>query len=172
MKKDSKINIKTNIYPVPDLSVPFLGVHFTPNFNNSIVSIGPTATPAFGKENYHGMDSFDPLLTIRSLGLIAQQYILNKNYFRNYVHNQAFLSIPDLFFRSAKKLIPRLHKNDIELSSKVGIRSQLFNIKSSVLENDFVCITEGKSTHVLNAVSPAFTASFELADLIINKSDL
>ena len=51
LKSSSQIKIKTNLYPVPDLSVPFLGVHFTPsgsNFEN--ISIGPTAVPAWGRE--------------------------------------------------------------------------------------------------------------------------
>ena len=58
---------------------------------------------------------------------------------------------------------------DIELSEKVGIRSQLFNHETSKLENDFICLHVANSTHILNAISPAFTASFSLADLIIDK---
>ena len=57
----------------------------------------------------------------------------------------------------------------IEISEKVGIRSQLFNLKKSKLENDFLCLNGNSSTHILNAISPAFTASFALADLIIEK---
>jgi L-2-hydroxyglutarate oxidase len=48
-------NIKCNglIYPVPDLNVPFLGVHFTKTINDEIF-LGATALPAFGRKNYHG----------------------------------------------------------------------------------------------------------------------
>ena len=56
------------------------------------------------------------------------------------------------------------------MSQKVGIRSQLFNKQTQHLEDDFLCLSGKRSTHVLNAISPAFTASFELADLIINQT--
>ena len=60
-------NIKTNLYPVPDLNVPFLGVHFTPSADIvPTISIGPTATPAFGRENYSGLRSLEPLMAINN----------------------------------------------------------------------------------------------------------
>ena len=51
---NSGLNIKHLIYPVPDLRVPFLGVHTTTTSDGSIY-LGPTAVPAFGRENYHGL---------------------------------------------------------------------------------------------------------------------
>ena len=71
---------------------------------------------------------------------------------------------------SAKKLIPSINSEDLKISTKVGIRSQLFNKKTEKLENDFLTIKGKSSTHVLNAISPAFTASFALADLIIDNN--
>ena len=68
-----------------------------------------------------------------------------------------------------QELIPA-RPEDIELSQKVGIRSQLFNKKTRQLEDDFLCLPGPSSTHILNAISPAFTASFALADLIIDKA--
>ena len=56
----------------------------------------------------------------------------------------------------------------MEPSSKVGIRAQLFDYKKRELIQDFKLINAESSTHVLNAISPAFTASFSLADLIID----
>ena len=50
----------------------------------------------------------------------------------------------------------------------VGIIAQLYNNKKKSLENDFICINGSFSTHILNAISPAFTASFSLADLVID----
>ena len=70
---------------------------------------------------------------------------------------------------SARKLIPTLKNEDIVPSNKVGIRSQLFNLETQKLEDDFLCLDGPSSTHVMNAISPAFTASFSLADLIIEK---
>ena len=94
----------------------------------------------------------------------------DKNNFRAYVHQQAPLALKPLLLNAARELIPGIQKNDLSLSSKVGIRSQLYNLKKEALENDFLCIQKENSTHILNAISPAFTASFELADLIIKQS--
>ena len=71
--------------------------------------------------------------------------------------------------KEAKKLIPSISSSDLQLSKKVGIRPQLFNQASKKLENDFLCIEGENSTHIMNAISPAFTASFSLADYIIDK---
>ncbi len=173
LKRSSSIKIQTNLYPVPDLSVPFLGVHFTPSgdgLNN--ISIGPTAVPSWGRENYRGVKGFEPLMSIKNLSILAKQYISNKNGFRGYVHKQSLQSLSPIFLKSAKELIPEIKFSDIEESDKVGIRAQLFNLKEMKLEDDFICLNTKESCHVLNAISPAFTASFALADLIINRSTL
>ena len=88
------------------------------------------------------------------------------------VHEQAFLAFPPLLIKAAQELIPTIELSDIELSNKVAIRSQLFNHETQRLEDDFQCLPGPNSTHILNAISPAFTASFELADLILEKSKL
>ena len=72
--------------------------------------------------------------------------------------------------RAAKKLIPSINAEDLEISSKVGIRPQLFNKNTQKLENDFLTVKGQSSTHILNAISPAFTASFAFADLIIDNN--
>ena len=72
--------------------------------------------------------------------------------------------------KNEKKIIPNLKNTHIEKSEKVGIRSQLFNKKTKLLVDDFVCIKDSSCVHVLNAISPAFTASFALADLIIDQA--
>tara|TARA_Y100000589_G_C27196097_1_gene646872 strand:- start:1447 stop:2655 length:1209 start_codon:yes stop_codon:yes gene_type:complete len=170
IKKDSLIAIKRNIYPVPDLNVPFLGVHFTPSADNDpTIYIGPTATPALGRENYHGLDSIEPISTVNNLISLAGQYVSDNGGFRKYVHEQLLLALKPVMLNSAKKLIPTLKNGDIVPSNKVGIRSQLFNLKTKKLEDDFLCLDGPSSTHVMNAISPAFTASFSLADLIIDK---
>ena len=171
IKKHSKINIKNNIYPVPDLNVPFLGVHFTPSADKfPIVSIGPTAIPSLGRENYKGFESIEFINSVNNMFLLTKQYIQNQNGFRKYAHEQLLLSLFPFMLQSAKELIPEITANDIEVSEKVGIRSQLFNLEKQKLEDDFLYLENDESLHIMNAISPAFTASFELADLIINKS--
>ena len=71
--------------------------------------------------------------------------------------------------KAAKELVPSLSSNNIEPSNKIGIRSQLYDNDKQKLVNDFLCLNGPNSTHVLNAISPAFTSSFELADLIIDQ---
>ena len=173
LKNNNKYKIKTNIYPVPDLSVPFLGVHFTPNADmNPKIYIGPTATFAFGRENYKLFKSIEPLMSMTNLFTLSKQYLLNQNKFRNYVHDQSLQAFKPFFLKAAKKLVPSLQSNEIEMSDKSGIRSQLYNNKEQKLVEDFIYINSFDSTHILNAVSPAFTSSFALADLIINSSNV
>tara|TARA_B100001173_G_scaffold309009_1_gene320465 strand:- start:1730 stop:2962 length:1233 start_codon:yes stop_codon:yes gene_type:complete len=171
LKKNCTIKLRTNLYPVPDLNVPFLGIHFTPSADcQATVSIGPTATPAWGRENYRGLKGIETSMAASNIGILARQYLNNRGRFREYVHQQAFLAMTPLLIKAAQELIPKIKRNDIELSQKVGIRSQLFNRITETLEDDFLCVAGPHSTHVLNAISPAFTASFALADLILDES--
>ena len=173
LKNNNKYKIKTNIYPVPDLSVPFLGVHFTPNADTyPDIYIGPTATFALGRENYKLFKSIEPVMSMVNLLTLSKQYILNKSKFRNYVHDQSLQAFKPFFLNAAKELVPSLQSNEIEMSDKSGIRAQLYNKNDMNLVEDFIYINSIASTHILNAVSPAFTSSFALADLIINSSNV
>ena len=170
-------NFNTNIYPVPDLNMPFLGVHFTPSFMNKSntvneVFIGPTAILAFGKENYYGLENFQFKEFLDNSTKLANLFINDLGGIRKYVKEQLFLSLRPLLLKAVKELVPTVKNFNIVKSKKVGIRSQLFDMKAKKLVDDFICINSDNATHVLNAVSPAFTASFALADLIIDKSEL
>ena len=171
LKQNCPIQPRCNLYPVPDLNVPFLGVHFTPSAESTaVVSIGPTATPAWGRENYRGLQAVEPSMAAANLAVLAQQYLANRGGFRRYAHEQALLALHPLLLRAEQQLIPAIRAEHLELSSKVGIRSQLFNHSTQRLEDDFLCLPGPASTHVLNAISPAFTASFALADLILEQA--
>ena len=171
LNKNCNLNFKTNLYPVPDLNVPFLGIHVTPGIDGKTY-LGPTAIPAFGRENYRGFENFEPISSIKFLSEMAKLFYKNSKGFRKYATQQAFQGLKPLFLSSAKKLIPDLTINDLVLSKKVGIRSQLYDKSSLSLIDDFKMISIGNSTHLLNAISPAFTASFELADLILENLNL
>ena len=173
LKEGSPFCINTNLYPVPDINVPFLGVHFTPSVgDNKRVTIGPTATLALGSENYFGLSKIQPLNSIRNFAILANQFLKDKNGIRKYAKDQFPLQFERFMLSSARKLIPELNKEHINISKKVGIRSQLFDKDKEKLVDDFLCINHKQSTHILNAISPAFTASFALADLIIKYSKL
>ena len=171
LQPKSSLDLKQNIYPVPDLSMPFLGVHFTPSASHpATVRIGPTATPALGREHYKGIKGIEPGMVLKNGFELAQQYLYDKNNFRNYVHEQSYLNFTPFLVKAAQEIIPKINYQDVKISSKVAIRAQLYNQQKKKLEDDFICISNSSSTHILNAISPAFTASFELADLILYRS--
>ena len=170
LKTNFKYKVSSNIYPVPDLNIPFLGIHFTPGSSGTY--IGPTATLALGRENYKGIDSLEPYSLIGNINILAKQYLSGKNGFRRYFHEQAFQTFRPFFIKSAKQLIPSIKAENLKYSSKSGIRAQLIDLKNLKLVDDFISLETKNSIHVLNAISPAFTSGFELADLIINKSKI
>lgn len=158
-----------NLYPVPDLNVPFLGVHVTPSPSGEI-SLGPTAIPALGRENYYGLQDVEPMMLTGFIADLAKQWISNSGGFRRYAKEQALHGLKPLFVKAAQALVPGIQSKHLLPSKKVGIRAQLYDNKNETLVQDF-CVEHGpSSTHVLNAISPAFTASFALADLIIERS--
>ena len=161
---------KTNLYPVPDLNQPFLGVHVTPSIDGNTY-LGPTAIPAFGRENYNYLDNIEPILSFQFVKHLSIQILNNNNGFRRYAMEQGLQGIKTIFLKSAKKLIPNLTLNHLENSNKVGIRPQLYDLKKAKLIDDFCLKKSESSLHVLNAISPAFTASFELADFILSQTD-
>ena len=76
---------------------------------------------------------------------------------------------PSFFFRTAGKLVKRLNPDDIESSSKVGIRAQLVDWNTKEMVMDFLVHQDGEAVHILNPVSPAFTCSMELAKQVVKK---
>jgi L-2-hydroxyglutarate oxidase len=162
-------SFSTNLYPVPDLNVPFLGVHVTPSPDGTI-SFGPTAIPAWGRENYQGIQGVEPLMALEFLGDLASQWWHNAGGFRRYAREQALHGLKPLFLKAAQALVPGLRSEHLIHSQKVGIRAQLYDRKLGILVQDFRLEHGPASTHVLNAISPAFTASFALADLILDQS--
>jgi L-2-hydroxyglutarate oxidase len=171
LQPQAPFRFTTNLYPVPDLNVPFLGVHVTPSVDGSI-SLGPTAIPALGRENYHGLDGIEPLMALEFLGDLASQWWRNSGGFRRYAREQALHGFKPLFLKAAQSLVPGLRIEHLIPSEKAGIRPQLYDRTTGTLVQDFRLEQGPASTHVLNAISPAFTASFSLADLIIAHSPL
>ena len=158
--------VRTNIYPVPNLKNPFLGVHYTVTVNNHI-KIGPTAIPAFWRENYSGISNFS-LIELINIGLWESKLFLN-NYF-----NFRQLAIEEMkkywkptFSRLAEKLVQSIDTNGFREWTNPGIRAQLLNTKTKELVQDFVVESDNKSIHILNAVSPAFTCSMSFSKYIV-----
>jgi len=164
-----KSNIKLNglIYPVPDLNVPFLGIHSVKLVNEDIY-FGPTAFPAFGRENYHGLQGISMKEASEISFYLIKQYYKNNQGFRSYSHQESLKFLKKNFVKSIKKLIPSIDNDDLVQSNKVGIRAQLYNIPKNQLEMDFIVKTTSNTTHVLNAVSPAFTSSLSFSKYILD----
>lgn len=162
----NKTDIKTNIYPVPNLANPFLGVHYTITSDGSI-KIGPTAIPAFWRENYQGFDNFNLKEMIEILYYESKLFILNAFNFRNLAIEEMKNYSSKVFIQKAKDMVKNIG-NDFK-PIPAGIRAQLLNTKTNELVQDFVVEHGKNSTHILNAVSPAFTCSFAFAKYVINE---
>ncbi len=168
LRPDSPIRFNGLVYPVPDLRIPFLGVHFTKAVSGKVYA-GPTAIPAFGRENYKGLENIDWQELPGIAYHLANQYRLNHQGFRAYTHQEAFRFFKHNFLNAAKALVPSLKSSDLLQSAKVGIRPQLLNKKDQTLVMDFLVESGPHSTHVLNAVSPAYTSAFAFARLVVEQ---
>lgn len=162
----NKTDIKTNIYPVPNLANPFLGVHYTITSDGSI-KIGPTAIPAFWRENYDGFSNFSLKEMIEILYYEAKLFILNSFNFRNLAIEEMKNYSSKIFIQKAKDMVKNIGSDFKPIPA--GIRAQLLNTKTNELVQDFVLEHGKNSTHVLNAVSPAFTCSFAFAKYVVDE---
>jgi L-2-hydroxyglutarate oxidase LhgO len=152
--------VNANIYPVPDLRNPFLGVHFTRSVTGT-AHVGPTALPAFGREHYGKLKGWSreaPAIAGRNIGLLRKSEA-----FRAAAKTEPRKYLKSVLYREAKLLVPELRRGDLKRSHKVGIRPQLVHWPTRQLVMDFVVLQEGGAMHVLNAVSPAFTSSMAFA---------
>jgi L-2-hydroxyglutarate oxidase LhgO len=168
LRAGSPLRVNGLIYPVPDLRFPFLGVHATRGVNGTVY-FGPTAVPALGRENYHGVERLSPSDIGAIAFRLAAQYLRNTNGFRHYLHQEAPRLLRPGFVRAARAMLPALTPGDLIRSPKVGIRAQLYDQSRGALEMDFIIEPGPNSTHVLNAVSPAFTCSLAFAELVVGR---
>lgn len=160
------------VYPIPDLRYPFLGLHSSHNRQGDFY-IGPSSTPVFGREQYNGILGDNLKESISLIFNFSKKIIFNENKLRTLALQELSLLTKRGFFNQIKKMFNNINPDDLELSDqKVGIRSQIFDPQSKNLVNDFVVINQKNTTHVLNAISPAWSASFAFADHLINEAAL
>jgi (S)-2-hydroxyglutarate dehydrogenase len=150
--------IRTNIYPVPNLNNPFLGVHFTITSHGKI-KIGPTAIPAFWREHYQGFENFNFNEFAEILGQEVKLFLRNDFGFRSLAMEELVKYYKPTMVKFASNLAKGVKKENYSKRGAAGIRAQLFNIESNQLEMDFRYEGDKRSFHILNAVSPAFTCS-------------
>jgi L-2-hydroxyglutarate oxidase LhgO len=164
-KKDKPI--KTNIYPVPNLKNPFLGVHFTITVDGTI-KIGPTSIPAFWRENYKGMDNFKAGELGNVLSWESRLFLSNAFGFRGLAFEEMRKYNKSYFVNLATSMVHNIDRSGFTEWSKPGIRAQLLNTQTYELVMDFVVEGDSATIHVLNAVSPAFTCSFPFSKWVVD----
>ena len=157
--------IKTQIYPVPNIKNPFLGVHFTLMADRTI-KIGPTAIPAFWRENYAGFNRFNFKEMVEILGIEAKMFFTHK-WFRDLAFYEMRYYLPKNLINEAKKLVYKL-RGDFKVYPP-GIRAQLVDMRDLSLVMDFLVERKENQIHILNAVSPAFTASFAFSKYVLKE---
>lgn len=160
--------IRTNIYPLPHPQNPFLGVHFTLGVDNKI-KIGPTAIPAFWRENYTGVEGFNLFEFVNISFNELKLFILNKSNFRTLALEELKKYNQQYLIKTASKLVKKINPQGFTHWGAPGIRAQLLNNQTLELVNDFVVEKDQQSIHILNAVSPAFTASIPFTEYIVSK---
>jgi L-2-hydroxyglutarate oxidase LhgO len=162
----NEVPVRTNVYPVPNLKNPWLGVHFTVTVDGS-VKIGPTSMPAFWRENYQGFNNFKLGELASILSWEASLFLRNSFGFRSIALEEIRKYHRSYFAGLAQELVKKIDVKGFTEWGRPGIRAQLLNKQTRELIMDFVVEGDKDSVHVLNAVSPAFTCCFPFADWVV-----
>ena len=163
LKAEKRGLVKNLIYPVPNPKFPFLGVHLTRLIDGG-VHAGPNAVLAFSREGYHwgkinGVDLLETLI-YPGFWKLAGSYLGEgtKEMYRSIVK--------PAFLRSVQELIPEINSDDL-IRGEAGVRAQALRSDGSLID-DFHLIEKENAIFVLNAPSPAATASLEIGKHIAN----
>ena len=153
------------VYPVADPRWPFLGVHLTPMVGGG-VHVGPTAVLALGREAY---DRRPVWRDVRDLATDAAMWRLAGRYWRTGAAELARARSTRLLLRAAHRLVPDLTLDDLE-PAEPGIRAQALGPDGRLVD-DFAFAESPRCVHVLNAPSPAATASLAIGESIADRLD-
>ena len=145
------------IYPVPDPAFPFLGVHLTRRVNGT-VDVGPSAALAFARDGYRLRDVRGRDLA-EALGSRGFRQLAARHLRMGLVELGRSLSLR-AFGRAAQRLVPGLHLDDLSRAPS-GVRAQALH-PDGRLADDFVIEQTRRAVHVVNAPSPAATASLAI----------
>jgi L-2-hydroxyglutarate oxidase LhgO len=163
-------SLKTNIYPVPDLRSTFLGVHFTVTVDGQ-AKIGPTAIPAFWRENYQGLKGFDALEALSILRDEAILFFRNDFNFRGIALEEVKKYSQTYLVSQASALLEGVKPENYRTWGRPGIRAQLYDHRDKKLVMDFMIEGNQHSLHVLNAISPAWTAAMPFAEYVVDRAE-
>ena len=151
------------IYPVPDPKFPFLGVHFTRLIHGGIEA-GPNAVLAFAREGYRKTD-FNPADLWDALSFSGLWRFIGKHQRMTWEELRRSFS-RRLFCESLQKLVPEIRADDLETGG-AGVRAQAMTPAGELVQ-DFNFVQRPRALHVLNAPSPAATASLAIGGEIAN----
>jgi L-2-hydroxyglutarate oxidase len=161
LKPEKEFLVKDLIYPVPDPQFPFLGVHFTRMIHGG-VEAGPNAVLAFKREGYKKTDislkdSLDTF-TYKGFWLLAGKFLVTGlgEMYRSYFKGA--------FVRALQNLVPEIEKDALSQGG-AGVRAQALE-PNGALVDDFRIVEAQNMVHVLNAPSPAATASISIGEKI------
>ncbi len=164
LKPSAQHLVRNLVYPVPNPEFPFLGVHFTRMIQGG-VEAGPNAVLAFAREGYHLGN-----INIRDM-LDAMLFPGLWRFLRKYP-SMAFTELAqslskDHFCKTLQRLVPDIKADDLT-PGHAGVRAQAMNAAGDLI-NDFHLVTRDNAIHVLNAPSPAATASLAIGEHIVNQ---
>lgn len=155
----AKHKVNNLIYPVPDPAFPFLGVHFT-RMHNGDIECGPSAVFTFKREGYNKTD-FSLKDTMEALSYSGTWKLFFKN-MKFGIDEQRRAFSKKLFLKTLQRIIPSLTMDDLRPGGS-GVRALLLR-EDGDTKDDFRIVTNHHAIHVLNAPSPAATASLAIGD--------
>ncbi|MDA0181298.1 L-2-hydroxyglutarate oxidase [Solirubrobacter phytolaccae] len=166
LKPEARHLVRSLIYPVPDPSLPFLGVHLTKTVSGDIW-LGPTALLAPSRTAYSlsTVNRFDLGSTLRWPGT----WRMARRFWRTGLTEMHFAARRASFVRACADYVPALRPSDVE-PGPAGIRAQAVD-RSGALLDDFAFGSTPGILHVRNAPSPAATSSLAIAKLIADRLD-
>lgn len=165
LTKEKEHLVRNLIYPVPDTRFPFLGVHFTRMIRGG-VEAGPNAVLAFKREGYSHKD-FSPT-DILEMAAYSGFWKMAGKYYKMGI-GEFYRSLnKNAFVKALQKLVPEVEHDDLSQGG-AGVRAQAVDLNGNLVD-DFRIVEAEKMVHVLNAPSPAATASISIgrtiADLV------
>lgn len=167
IRKERQSLVRNLIYPVPDPQFPFLGVHFTRMIAGG-VEAGPNAVLALAREGYGwgniNLRDLAESLSFPGLWKFMMKYpsICSYEIWRSINRKE--------FCRSLQKLVPEIQEEDLE-SGSAGVRAQAMSADGALVE-DFSFVEGPGILHVVNAPSPAATASLAIGEEIVRRLGL
>lgn len=166
LAEDIAQHIRGLIYPVPDLELPFLGVHVTRGVYGT-VTVGPTATPAFGRENYKPLEGLRLQDGFHISKLLSSFVFKDRHNMRKHMLEEIKMNFPPYFTKMVQQLVPSIEQKHLKSSTKMGLRAQVVKKSDLSLCMDFIVERGESSLHIINAVSPAFSSCMAFADWLI-----